>query len=90
MEPPCSLRVVELPREVMETVLPLLPACTLLRARTVCRCGPEDAPAAGARRGGGEGRGAGGQWVRAASGGRGLTPTANTEGDGEQRGRGGE
>jgi len=29
-----------LPREVLlEGVLPLLPACTLLRSRAVCRCG---------------------------------------------------
>ena len=33
------VKVVELPREVLlERLLPLLPACTLLRARTVCRC----------------------------------------------------
>jgi len=39
VEAPHFLRVVELPREVVEMVLPLLPACTLLRARVVCRCG---------------------------------------------------
>ena len=40
VEPPSFLRVVELPREVVEKVLPLLPARVLLRARVVCRCGP--------------------------------------------------
>ena len=38
VEAPRFLRVVELPREVVEKVLPLLPARTLLRARVVCRC----------------------------------------------------
>ena len=42
VEPPCFLRVVELSREVVEKLLPLLPACTLLRARVVCWCGPWD------------------------------------------------
>ena len=40
VEAPRFLRVVELPREVVEKVLPLVAACTLLRARVVCRCGP--------------------------------------------------
>ena len=40
VEAPRFLRVEELPREVVERLLPLLPARTLLRARVVCRCGP--------------------------------------------------
>ena len=40
VEVPRFLRVVELPREVVEKLLPLLPARAVLRARVVCRCGP--------------------------------------------------
>ncbi len=32
-----STTVVEVPMEVVERMLPLLPACTLLRSRAVCR-----------------------------------------------------
>ena len=71
--------MVELPREVVERLLPLLPACTVLRAGAVCRCGPERRSpprahvdeAASRREGwgyaGGEGRGSGGQRLWAAS-----------------------
>ena len=34
---PALLQVAELPMEVVERMLPLLPACTLLRSRAVCR-----------------------------------------------------
>ena len=75
VEAPCYPRVVELPREVVEKLLPLVPACTLLRARTVCRCGPQNARDAGSRRGGGGG-GAGAR-VR---GGRGYSGRGGGEG----------
>ena len=32
-----STTVVEVPMEVVERMVPLLPACTLLRSRAVCR-----------------------------------------------------
>ena len=35
---PAHHKVPALPVEVVERVLPLVPACTLLRARAVCRC----------------------------------------------------
>ena len=35
---PAHNKVPALPVEVVERVLPLVPACTLLRARAVCRC----------------------------------------------------
>ena len=35
-----TVQVVELPREGVERLRPLLPARAVLRARVVCRCGP--------------------------------------------------
>ena len=64
-EPERCLRVVELPREVVEKVLALLRAgvqsgwrCGVFGARVVCRCGPWDAPEA--QRDAAVGRGCGG------------------------------
>jgi len=38
--PKRPVKVVELPKELVEKLLPLLPARAVLRARVVCRCGP--------------------------------------------------
>jgi len=50
-----------LPVEVVEQLLPLLPACALLRARAVCRCAapprPRGASAPASARGSGAARG---------------------------------